>query len=107
MQSSITFVLLFAFIGASLAHPMPEDMTMPSTPPPQYPLNLQGGGGGQRSDGFGFGVSGREKVWTSDNGRHEIGVNGGYGQHLGGPYGNSEPSWNVGTSYTYRFPNRF
>nr|XP_016940552.1 diptericin A [Drosophila suzukii] len=105
MQSTIFFGLLICAIGATLAHPMPEDMTMNPTPPPQYPLNLQGGGGGQKGDGFGFGVQGHEKVWTSDNGRHEIGVNGGYAQHLGGPYGNSPPQWNVGTSYTYRFPN--
>ncbi|EDV55154.1 diptericin A [Drosophila erecta] len=105
MQFAITFALLCCAFAAVLAYPMPDDMTMPPTPPPKYPLNLEGGGGGQRGDGFGFMVKGHEKVWTSENGRHEIGLNGGYGQRLGGPYGNSEPSWRVGTTYTYRFPN--
>ncbi|XP_016993662.1 diptericin A-like [Drosophila takahashii] len=105
MQSTLLCGLLLFLIGASLAHPMPDDMTMKPTAPPKYPLNLEGGGGGQRGDGLGFRVRGHEKLWTSDNGRHEIGVNGEYGQRLGGRYGTSQPSWNVGTTYTYRFPN--
>nr|XP_036669821.1 diptericin A-like [Drosophila suzukii] len=32
---------------ATLVHLMPDDMTMNPTPPPQYPLSLQGVGGGQ------------------------------------------------------------
>lgn len=76
---------------------------MPSTPAPSYPLNLQGGGGGQRGDGFGFNVGGSQNVWRSDNGRHEFDVNGRYGQHLGGPYGNSPPSYDFGGTYRFRF----
>ncbi|XP_017033193.1 diptericin A [Drosophila kikkawai] len=104
MQSTTIFILLSCIIGATLASPMPkEDMTMPSTPPPSYPLNLQGGGGGQRGDGFGFNVGGSQNVWRSDNGRHEVDVNARYGQHLGGPWGNSQPSYDIGTVYRYRF----
>jgi len=74
---------------------MPDDMTMNPTPPPQYPLSLQGVGGGQGCTGLCF----REKVWTSDNGRHEVGVNGECCQRLGGPYGISQPQWNLETSF--------
>ncbi|XP_017077042.2 diptericin A [Drosophila eugracilis] len=105
MQYTIIFALLCCTIGATLALPMPDDMTMKPTPPPSYPLNLEGQGGGQRGDGFGFRVKGHENIWTSDNKRHEVGLTGEYGQRLGGPYGNSDPSWKFGTTYTYRFPN--
>ncbi|KAH8275266.1 hypothetical protein KR026_004128 [Drosophila bipectinata] len=99
MQFTIILVLFCGIIGSILAHPMPEE----ATPPPKYPLNLEGGGGGQRGDGFGFHVSGSENVWRSDNGRHEIDLNGKYGQHLGGPYGNSDPSYQFGANYRFRF----
>ncbi|BFG05966.1 diptericin A [Drosophila madeirensis] len=103
MQSTITFALLCCIVGAVVAHPSPDDMTMPSTPAPRYPLNLQGGGGAQEREGLTFGVRGSENVWRSDNGRHEIDVNGGYAQRLGGQWGNSEPSYSVGTNYRYRW----
>ncbi|XP_017125843.1 diptericin A [Drosophila elegans] len=103
MQSTIIFAMLCCAFGAALAHPNPEDLTMKPTPPPQYPLNLQGGGGGARGDGFGFNVGGRQNVWTSDNGRHEIDLTGRYGQHLGGPYGNSPASYDLGGVYRFRF----
>nr|WRF81032.1 diptericin A [Drosophila pseudoobscura] len=102
MQSTIVLALLCCMVGAVVAYPA-EDMTMPSTPSPRYPLNLQGGGGAQEREGFNFGVRGSENVWRSDNGRHEIDVNGGYSQRLGGRWGNSEPSYNVGTNYRYRW----
>nr|WRF81034.1 diptericin A [Drosophila sturtevanti] len=86
-------------MGLGMCSPVPED---PTTPRPF--LNLEGGGGGQRGDGFGFDVKGRENIWTSDNKRHEIDLTGRYGQHLGGPYGNSPPRYEFGTVYTYRFP---
>nr|ABG21230.1 diptericin [Mayetiola destructor] len=48
-------------------------------------------------------VDGQARVYQSDNKRHEVYVNGQYGQHLGGPYGNSRPSYGGGVSYTHRF----
>ncbi|KAH8397142.1 hypothetical protein KR215_009427 [Drosophila sulfurigaster] len=61
--------------------------------------------GGVGHDKFGkdVHVSGQVPVWTSDNKRHEIDVAGHYGQHLGGPYGNSPPSWGAGAGYRFRF----
>ncbi|KAH8401214.1 hypothetical protein KR009_003699 [Drosophila setifemur] len=103
MQSSVIIALLCCIIGATLGHPRPEDLTMKPTPPPQYPLNLRGGGGGQPGDGYGFNVAGRQNVWTSDNGRHEVDLTGRYGQHLGGPYGNSPASYDMGANYRFRF----
>lgn len=49
-------------------------------------------------------VDGRARVYQSDDKRHEVHVNGQYGQHLGGPYGNSRPSYGGGVEYTYHFP---
>ncbi|XP_017051556.1 diptericin A [Drosophila ficusphila] len=105
MQLTIIFAFAFCAIGAVWAHPMPVELILPKTPEPHYPLNLEGGGGGQRGDGLGFKVRGHENVWTSDNKRHEVDVRGEYGQHLGGRYGTTEPRWEVGGTYRYRFPN--
>ncbi|EDX07754.1 GD11418 [Drosophila simulans] len=120
--SSLLFIGLACAFSSAWAYPYPDPREIVNVQPeplayaPNFDVPLHrvrrkihltsdGGGGGQRGDGFGFGVQGHQKVWTSDNGRHEIGLNGGYGQHLGGPYGNSEPRWKVGSTYTYRFPN--
>ena len=70
---------------------------------PKRQLQLQGGGGGSRGQGFDFGLQGKAPVWKSDNGRHQVDATGSYSQHLGGPYGNSKPNWGVGASYTYKF----
>ncbi|KAH8270817.1 hypothetical protein KR018_005644 [Drosophila ironensis] len=103
MNFTVGLLLICAIFGAALAVPKPVEIKVPPTPKPEITLNLQGGGGGQRGDGFGFHVSGSQNVYKSDNGRHEVDVNGGYGQHLGGPYGNSQPSYNFGANYKYRW----
>ncbi|KAM7348176.1 diptericin-D [Cochliomyia hominivorax] len=77
-------------------------LVLPAPTPKPLP-QLVGGGGGNRKDGFGVSVDAHQKVWTSDNGRHSLGVTAGYGQHLGGPYGNSRPDYRVGGGYTYNF----
>ncbi|XP_068147014.1 diptericin A-like [Drosophila tropicalis] len=87
-------------MGMGICSPLPEDQT---TPRPF--LNLEGGGGGQRGDGFHINVQGRENIWTSDNKRHEVDLYGKYGQHYGGPGGTSPARHEFGTIYTYRFPN--
>ncbi|XP_033247423.1 diptericin A [Drosophila miranda] len=64
---------------------------------------LQGGGGGSPRQGFDLSLNGRAPVWQSPNGRHSFDATGHYGQHLGGPYGNSRPQWGAGGQYTFRF----
>lgn len=48
-------------------------------------------------------VDAQARVFQSDNKRHEVHVHGQYGQHLGGPYGNSRPSYGDGALYTFHF----
>ncbi|CAD7080676.1 unnamed protein product [Hermetia illucens] len=64
-------------------------------------LNIQGGG--SPHSGFDLSVQGRAKIWESDNGRNTLYGTGQYGQHLGGPYGNSEPSFGGGLMFSHRF----
>lgn len=60
-------------------------------------------GGGNRRNGFDVNANIRKNVWESNNGKHSFDVTGGYSQHLGGPWGNSEPNRRVGGVYTYRW----
>lgn len=61
--------------------------------------------GGHNHDKYGqdVHVEARVPVWTSENKRHEVDVQGRYGQHLGGPWGNSPSSWDVMPVYRFRF----
>ena len=122
------FIILVCLIGAIMAYPLDSDTNLGlsyedveqsllrerrdapiswTTPTPAYttpsPFQLQGGGGGSPGQGFDFGLQGKAPVWTSDNGRHSVDAYGKYGQHLGGPYGNSQPQWGAGAGYTFRF----
>ncbi|XP_022226079.1 diptericin-A [Drosophila obscura] len=66
-------------------------------------FQLQGGGGGGPRQGFDLSLSGRAPVWQSQNGRHSFDATGQYGQHFGGPYGNSRPQFGAGGQYTFKF----
>ncbi|KAH8270812.1 hypothetical protein KR018_005647 [Drosophila ironensis] len=66
-------------------------------------FQLNGGGGGSPKQGFDLNLNTRVPVWQSNNGRHSFDATGQYGQHLGGPYGNSRPQWGAGGVYTFRF----
>ncbi|XP_065364092.1 diptericin-D-like [Calliphora vicina] len=80
----------------------PFKLTLPKEEPKNLP-QLYGGGGGSRKQGFDVSLGAQQKVWESQNKRHSVDVNAGYGQHLGGPYGNSRPAYNGGVGYTYKF----
>ncbi|XP_030387500.1 diptericin-A-like [Scaptodrosophila lebanonensis] len=74
----------------------------PPTNPPRRPdLFIQGGGSPRQ--GIDLNVQTRVPVWQSGNGRHSVDALGNYGQHLGGPYGNSRPQWGAGAQYSYQF----
>ncbi|XP_034477621.1 diptericin A [Drosophila innubila] len=94
MQFTIV-ALVCCLIGSVLAYPSPY-------PEEQQRFQLEGGYNSDKS-GRDFGVQGQIPVWTSDNKRHEFDVAGHYGQHFGGPYGNSEPSYGYGGVYRFRF----
>nr|P18684.1 RecName: Full=Diptericin-D; Flags: Precursor [Protophormia terraenovae] len=94
-------LVICALSLAVMADEKPK-LILPTPAPPNLP-QLVGGGGGNRKDGFGVSVDAHQKVWTSDNGRHSIGVTPGYSQHLGGPYGNSRPDYRIGAGYSYNF----
>ena len=64
---------------------------------------LSGGGGGNPNTGYDVSINAQQKVWESDDKRHEIGVMGGWGQHLGGPYGNGPADKRVGFGYSFHF----
>nr|WRF81052.1 diptericin A [Drosophila micromelanica] len=71
--------------------------------PPNEQRLLVDGGYNEDKSGKDVWAQAQAPVWTSDNKRHEIDVVGRYGQHLGGPWGNSEPSYGVGGNYRFRF----
>ncbi|KAH8407403.1 hypothetical protein KR222_003364 [Zaprionus bogoriensis] len=96
MQFTSVALVCCLLVGVALAYPQPDPY------PEEQRFQLDGGYNHDNS-GHDFGVAGRVPVYTSDNKRHEVDVTGNYGQHLGGPWGNSDPSWGVGTVYRYRF----
>lgn len=61
------------------------------------------GGHNHDQTGHDVHVEARVPVWTSDNKRHEVDIQGRYAQHLGGPWGNSPSSWDVMPVYRFRF----
>ncbi|XP_037717161.1 diptericin-A [Drosophila subpulchrella] len=105
--------------SSSLAYPYPDPREIVNLQPeplaysPNFdvvPLHrvrrqfqLNGGGGGSPKQGFDLNLNARAPVWQSHNGRHSFDATGSYGQHLGGPYGNSRPQFGAGGVYTYRF----
>ncbi|KAL7736858.1 hypothetical protein ACLKA6_015692 [Drosophila palustris] len=93
MQFTIV-ALVCCLIGSVLAYPYPKEE--------ENRFQLDGGYNSDKS-GRDFHVEGQVPVWTSDNKRHEVDVSGHYGQHFGGPYGNSPPSYGGGVGYRFRF----
>ncbi|XP_017033192.1 diptericin A [Drosophila kikkawai] len=111
MQFATSFLLIALACAFSSAwaypQPNPQQKNPPNfnfTPPPdRRPFQLNGGGGGSPKQGFDLNLNAQAPVWQSNNGRHSLDATGQYGQHLGGPYGNSRPQWGAGGVYTYRF----
>lgn len=100
MQIPIFALACCLMVSAALAYPQ-------LNPFPREDERLELSGGHNRDKyGQDVHIEGRVPVWTSDNRRHEVDVQGYYGQHLGGPWGNSPPSWQVGPTYRYRFPGK-
>ncbi|KAM7347920.1 diptericin-D-like [Cochliomyia hominivorax] len=96
------YLLVILGLSLTVMADEPSKLVLPTREPKQLP-QLEGVGGGNRKDGFDVSVNAHQNVWTSDNGRHSVGVTVGYGQHLGGPYGNSPPDYRIGTGYRYNF----
>ncbi|KAH8275269.1 hypothetical protein KR026_004141 [Drosophila bipectinata] len=123
MHSSTAFLFLglacVCLISSALAYPYPEpqgpidlqpqplayspDFGNVAMPRVRRQIQLNGGGGGSPKQGFDLNLNTRVPVWQSNNGRHSFDATGQYGQHLGGPYGNSRPQWGAGGVYTFRF----
>lgn len=59
--------------------------------------------GGHGKSGTNLHIQGQTQLWQSENQRHQLFGRGGYGQHLGGPSGNSKPNFNAGLTYQFRF----
>ncbi|XP_065363369.1 diptericin-D-like [Calliphora vicina] len=95
-------ICVLSMAALTKADSKPLNLVLPKEEPKNLP-QLYGGGGGSRKDGFDVSLGAQQKVWESENKRHSVDVNAGYGQHLGGPYGNSPASYSGGASYTYRF----
>lgn len=66
-------------------------------------VRLEGEGNAQKHEGAHIRLDGDRRIYQSDNGNHEVYVGGTYEQHLGGPSGNSQPSWEARTGYSYHF----
>ncbi|EDW08801.1 diptericin A [Drosophila mojavensis] len=104
--------LLCCLLGSALAMPQPEKLDVskasawterpPSGPPPEQRFLLDGGYNKDKN-GRDVWAMAQVPVYTSDNKRHEFDAVGKYGQHLGGPYGNSPPSYGFGGNYRFRF----
>ncbi|XP_017865188.1 PREDICTED: diptericin-like [Drosophila arizonae] len=107
--------LLCCLLGAAWAMPQPERQKEPANPgadvwnerkqfnPPNEQRFLLDGIYNKDNSGKDVAARVQVPVWTSDNKRHEFDAVGQYGQHLGGPYGDSPPSYGIGGNYRFRF----
>ncbi|ALC42567.1 maker130 [Drosophila busckii] len=107
MQLSF-IALACCLVACTMAYPHPEDKPKlnwnPPTPDPRQQQRwMLDGGYNKDQTGHDVHVQGQAPVWTSNNGRHEVDVAAQYGQHLGGPYGNSRPSYGGAGIYRFRF----
>lgn len=91
------FFILFAIIFVASAAPSIYDWQERN----QDPISIRGGVGD--NNGKDVHIDAQARLWQSENKRHEIHGFGHYGQHLGGPWGNSRPSYGIGGGYVYRF----
>lgn len=73
------------------------------TPPAEPPKTQIFATGSNSKSGTDIFAKAQTQVWQSNNKRHEINVQGSYGQHFGGPWGNSRPSYGGGAGYTFHF----
>lgn len=71
--------------------------------PLDKPFNLNAEVNHSRQSGTNVYADGTARLWQSQNQRHEIHGNANYGQHFGGPYGRSPPSFGGGLIYRHRF----
>jgi len=107
MKFAILALVCF-LIGSVMAYPNPSpDKPLSWTEDKSKNTDQQrwmlDGGYNKDQSGKDFHIQGQAPVWTSDNKRHEFDVAGHYGQHYGGPYGNSPPSYGAGGIYRFRF----
>ncbi|XP_073830133.1 diptericin-D-like [Musca autumnalis] len=95
------FICAFVLLCALSAFALADDKSPPpqQIKDPQVNVNV----GGSPKDGYNVNADVRKNIWTSDNGKHSFDATAGYGQHLGGPYGNSRPDYRGGGIYTYRW----
>lgn len=59
--------------------------------------------GGHNQYGTDLSIAAQQRLWQSQNQKHEIHGGGSYNQHLGGPYGSSKPHFGGGVGYVYNF----
>lgn len=78
-----------------------DDYPTATIDPEKFRLERFEGGSGR--DGTDFFAQARARVWQSQNGNNDLHITGNYGQHFGGPYGNSPPSYGGGLTFTHRF----
>ncbi|KAH8370013.1 hypothetical protein KR093_001859 [Drosophila rubida] len=104
-----SIALVCCLVGCVMAYPNPNPEEKLRWEQPeqrndqqQQRFQLDGGYNSDKS-GKDFHVEGQVPVWTSENKRHEIDIAGHYGQHYGGPYGNSPPQYGFGGGYRFRF----
>ncbi|XP_061387361.1 diptericin-D-like [Musca vetustissima] len=97
------YIFAIVFVCALSALALADEKSQPPPPPqikdPQVNVNV----GGSPKDGYNVNADVRKNIWTSDNGKHSFDATAGYGQHVGGPYGNSRPDYRGGGIYTYRW----
>ncbi|KAI8121168.1 Diptericin-D [Lucilia cuprina] len=107
LKMKIVYLLAICVVYmAALAAAQKKDTKLKLNLPPPTPKTLPqltGGGGGSRKQGFDVSLDASKKVWESQNKRHSVDASVGYGQHLGGPYGNSRPDYRGGTKYKMKF----
>lgn len=100
----VAFTLLVAIANGQFSLPGHIPVVPPANAERNWALNLNGGH--QRGMGTDVYVSGQKQLWQSGNRQNELHGGASYGQHFGGPYGNSRPQFGVGATYVHRFGRR-
>lgn len=82
---------------------MSKRLDLKLTPPTEPPKTHISGGVTHGPSGTNVYAAAQTQVFQSDNKAHEVHVQGSYGQHFGGPWGKSKPSYGGGVGYKFNF----
>lgn len=104
----LVFALVAVLVAICISFAGAQDFRNDMIPKPvphnaERNFDVQGQGGHQRGQGSDVYVHGQKELWRSDNNKHEVHGGASFGQHFGGPWGNSRPQVGVGAGYTYRW----